>query len=123
MTAHTGWIASLSNGDTRLETTPLPGEQSAWQQLRQELANSEHSLTRLRLQRSGVTIVALSHKTCDGYFQAYESHRVLFRDTVKTMQGIGSVIGDHVYITWVDDFGNITQDVRNLDSVKVHTAI
>lgn len=118
-----GWIASLSNGQTIFEGKALPGQPTAWQQFLTYLNNNAISMTGLRLQKGGITIHALSHKQCDGYYHAHEVTRIVYRDKVIHKQGIGSVIGEMIYITWVDDNGNVWQDVRDLTGEKIHTTL
>lgn len=118
-----GWIATLSNGNTVFEEPAVPGEPSSWQQFLHALKGSGVSITMLRLQRGGKTVHALPPKRCEGYFQAYEFLKSMFRDTEDHRQGIGSIIGNQVYIAWLDDSGNIWIDIRPLEEVKIHTTL
>jgi hypothetical protein len=141
-----GWIAYLSNGDTVFESPPVEGERTPWQGLLQhirdnptfiwkdpkkELPDDEKPLfiTGLRLQYGNVTIMAMPHKQCDGYYQARELHRqklIAPNPVVSSRQGIGSVVGDQVIITWVEikDGQMITRsDVRPLASERIHTTL
>lgn len=124
-----GWIANLSDGRVVEETEPVAGQMSAWQKLLAYCKDNNVAITALRLVVGDVTVEAMSSKRCSGYFQAYEASRVMFRDTVSNKQGIGSVVGDLVYITWInidtqiDHMNHIYQDVRPLAEVKIHTAI
>jgi len=120
---HQGWIATLSDGTTAAEAPPIPGERTSWQLLIDHIKEKEISITRLVLQRGATRAVALPPKSCDGYYQAYEIKKVLWRDIDVKLQGIGSVVGDQVYITWIDDTNTVTQDIRPLDGSLVHTTL
>jgi len=120
---HQGWIATLSDGTTASEAPPVPGEMSSWQSLIQYTKDNNISITRLVLQRGATRAVAMPPKECDGYFQAYEVKKILWRNINAKLQGIGSVVGDQVYITWIDDTNTVTQDIRPLDSCKIHTTL
>lgn len=126
MMTHTGWIANLSDGETYFEGTPQPGERTPWQQFLTNIEKDGHKITGLRLQRGGVNLHALPHKQTLGYYQAYELHKALSTQADRRYQGIGSVIkleGINVVICWVDDQGNVWQDVRPLDSEIIHTTM
>jgi len=71
-------------------------------------------ITQLRLQRGGMTAVAIPG--ADGYFQSYEQ-RTTNKGSRKWVQGIGSIVGQRVFITWLDDDGNCWQDVREIGAV------
>lgn len=137
-----GWIANLSDGSTVIETEPIPGELSPWQKLLQRCREEKHvvkgevtgkdievslAITGLQLQYGPITIMAMPNKECDGYFQAREVHRIIWRDVYLHMHGVGSVIEDKVYITWIqttkDGQINIRSDVRPLETCKVHTTL
>jgi hypothetical protein len=136
-----GWIASLSDGSTVLETPPVEGEHSAWQKLLERcrtefihVVDAEGRsvvmplrVTMLRLQYGPVTIMALPNNRCDGYFQAREVHRIMYRDFYMNLHGVGSVIDDQVYITWLEITPEgqfyIRNDVRPLETCKVHTTL
>lgn len=123
------WIANLSDGSTLIEGKGLAGERSPWQQLLQMCRDKDLQISGLRLAVNNVTVTALPPKMCDGYFQAYEAMRIMFRDQIKHRQGIGSVIGDQVYIIWVDlnqeanNMNYVYSEVRPLSEVKIHTTI
>lgn len=120
---HQGWIASLSDGTQAIEGPPVPGERTPWQQLITYTKENDISITRLVLQRGDTTVIALPPKQCDGYFQASEVHKIMFRDLDITRQGIGSVVGDQVYITWIDGQNHVFQDVRPLKDSIPHTTL
>lgn len=122
-TAHQGWIASLSNGQTIFEYPPSVGEPSSWQQLLTWCRETGVVITMMRLQRGVTTLHALSKKQVDGYYQAYEISKNLNTGGTKTRQGIGSVIGEQVFISWIDEDGHVWQDIRPLSSEKVHTTL
>lgn len=126
---HQGWIASLSSGETVREypwrdlrtggmiDTPPP--MSPWQALIERCKSDNLRITQLRLQRGGVTAVALYG--ADGYMAAYEDRSSALKHKVSRVQGIGSVIRDYVFIIWMNDQGSVWQDVRKLSDVFVHT--
>lgn len=116
---HRGWIASLSNGETVFETSSSKGELSPWQSLLQRCQNGTVKINQLRLQRGGITVTGVPG--ANGYFQAYELKISNNAKRQVLYQGIGSVAKDHVFITWVNDQGDVFQDVRSLDEVWVHT--
>lgn len=120
-----GWIATLSNGDTAFEGPPVAGEKSSWQKLLDRLDKDNLRITSLRVQRGGVTINALQKKECDGYFQAYESRMTLFQGKPQyaIKQAIGSVVGDKIFVIWIDEANNVYSDVRELQADKIHTTL
>lgn len=118
-----GWIASLSNGQTIWETPPKPGEKTAWQALLDRLTKENLKMTALRVQRGGITLHALPTKMCDGYYHAYELRETMFRGGTEHRQACGSIIGNQVFILWIDDGGNVWQDVRPLSTEKIHSTL
>lgn len=129
---HQGWVASLSSGETVFEkpwrvlhtgkfafAPPGKGELSPWQHLLQRCRAENLRITQLRLQRGGVTAVALYQAR--GYFQAYEARTSGRTLSTTTVQGIGSVREELVFITWMNDQGHVWQDVRPLGDIWVHT--
>jgi hypothetical protein len=122
---HVGWIASLKSGETVFERPANRGELSAWQRLLQRCRAGDE-IVMLQLQRGGVTVLALPRRSrdgragADGYFQGREI-RLSNSGKQTTVQGIGSVVGDVIYITWVNDSGQVWQDVRPLEPLHVHT--
>jgi len=116
---HQGWIASLNTGETVFEEPTSRGELSAWQRLLQRCRAENVRITQLRLQRGGMTVVA-TH-AAQGYFQGYESRTSGRTLKTTTVQGIGSVVGDLVFINWLNDQGHVWQDVRPLGELWVHT--
>jgi len=118
-----GWTATLSNGDTVWETEPVAGEKSAWQKLLDRLTQENLKITSLRVQRGRLTLNALPAKKSDGYYHAYEKHMAMFSQTELLRQGCGSVVGDKVFIQWIDTNGNVWADIRPLQSEKIHTTL
>lgn len=131
-----GWIAFLSNGQTIPETPPVPGEATAWQKLLQMLREDDDlQMTRLSLVCRGVQLMSMPLKQCDGFFHAYEVKKHFFESMGENkmeelhFQGIGSVIGDQVFIQWVNIspkehvIAYITSEIRPLDTCKIHTTI
>lgn len=129
MQGYGGWIAQLSDGSTIVESEPVPGERTPWQLLLQRCRESELKITGMRLQFGNVTVMAMPYKECDGYYQAIEVHRKNFisNNPIEVRrQGVGSVVGDSVYITWVEikDGQLITRsDVRPLEGSLIHTTL
>jgi hypothetical protein len=120
---HQGWIANLSDGNNAFEGQPKPGERSAWQQLLAYCREKNIKITGLQLQRGGIFVNALPVKACSGYFQAYEARMMVNSGKQETRQGIGSIVGDQIFITWVNDLGYVWQEVRELESNKIHTTL
>ena len=123
-----GWVANLSDGSTVFETPPQEGQLSPWQQLLEKCRNDTSiKITMLRLQYGGLSIWAMPHQMCDGYFQAREVHRIVYRDQYRHLHGVGSVVGDQVFITWLEFTSNgkieIKSDVRPLHTCRVHTTV
>lgn len=124
------WIANLSDGtilteeDVKLE----PGGPSPWRYLIKRCQDGEVKLTGLRLGVGPALVNALPTKQCDGYFHAYESIRYLFNTEVeRKKQGIGSVVGEQVFITWMEQGQNgltyIWQEVRPLKDCIQHVIL
>lgn len=118
-----GWVANLSDGSTRPEWKVAPGEASPWQQLIEFIYTQNLKITNLRLIVSDKTFTALPHKAVDGYFQAREIFKSVFTGVEEIWRGIGSVVGETVFIIWVSNEGNVRQDIRPLDSVRIHTTL
>lgn len=132
-----GWIANVRFADSErndlviVEEPPVKGEMSSWQKLLDKVRNGEVSLTGLRMQRHGLTFNALPVKSCDGYFQAYEARKKFFRsmgpggEPGHVFQGIGSIVGDKVYVVWVNIDPKsppyIYTDIRDLKESQIHT--
>lgn len=145
---HQGWVVTLNNGEMAFEQPTVPGERTSWQKLLQscrettfmkpiyEIVNKEQkqvgeeetqlAITSLRLQRGGLNIHTMSKKSCDGYYQAYEYRlKSLFRPELGSVQsqGVGSIVGDKVYIFWINPMGQIYQDIRSLEGSKIHSTL
>lgn len=107
-----GWIASLSNGETIFEGM------SSWQDLIIRCANEGLYLTQIRLQLGGLTFIGISDS--NGYCQFTDVFRSLYTGKESRSRGIGSVINDKVYVVIIDEYGNIKQEIRELESMKLH---
>ena len=118
-----GWIANLSNGETVYEAEPTPGDYLPWRKLLIRLKEENLKVTALRIRRGGITINALPQKQCDGYYHAYEAWRMMFSGAEGMRQGVGSVVGDKVYIVWLAPTGEINPEIRMLESERVHTTL
>jgi hypothetical protein len=134
-----GWVANLSDGTTVYESPPVEGERTPWQQLLQRCREEWHAakkggketavplrITGLSLQYGNVIVGAMPQKMCDGYFQAREIHSTIITGRIAHRHGIGSIVNEEVFITWVE-FHNgqlfIKSEVRTLDACKVHSSI
>ena len=122
------WIASLSNGETVREHMTPKGEPTAWQSLLSFCRESGVQVTGVQIVEDGLYLTPVGKKICDGFFNAYEVHRRV--QTVegrqvpagdRFYQGVGSVIGDRIFIQWLwlnppdDSEKHVTQEVRVLD--------
>lgn len=117
---HQGWQAKLETGEWVYESPPVaPGELSAWQLLLIRCKAENLRMTHLQIVRGPIKISALAR--CDGYMQAYEARRSNLNHTTTILQGVGSVIGDKVFINWIAADFHVSQEVRDLKSVWVHT--
>jgi len=123
MNRFNGWTASLSNGDNVFEQPTVQGEKSSWQKLLDRLDAESLRITQLQLQRFGITITCDHHKKVDGYCMAYEATMVMFRETETRMQGVGSIVGDLVFMTWLDANGNVRHNIRPLSEMRVHSTL
>jgi len=116
-----GWIANLDSGETIFETPWEKGKSTPWRQLLERLKKENLKITRMRLQMGGRTF----HSTprAEGYFQAREVHQAMFSGREKLYYGIGSILGNKVYIVWVNEQGDSWQDIRPVEMVKIHTTL
>ena len=123
---HRGWIASLSNGETVFEAPPQPGERTSWGKLVDRCAaDPDLYVTQIQLQLDSGTVVGI--KGAAGYctfvdyraegFQASADGRPTKEERYV---GIGSVIGDNVYCTLVNEQGQSWQDSRSLMNMRLH---
>jgi len=113
-----GWIASLSNGETVFEAEEPVEGMSAWQYLRKRCADEGLYVTQIRLQLGGLTFIGISDS--DGYCQFWDYTRDAFSRKETRARGIGSVVGDKVFCTTVDNYGNIKQSIRDYNEFKLH---
>ena len=72
---------------------------------------------------AGRKVVTLPYKQCDGYYQASEVQKSVLTGAERHLRGIGSVVGENVFITWVDENGEVIQDVRKIDDSRPHTTL
>jgi len=117
---HRGWIASLSTGETVLETPDVPGEKSAWQKLCAWCYENKVHLTQLRLQLGTVNLIGLSQKQAQGYCQLWSVQRNLITGQQLLSRGLGSVVGDQVYIIWVAQDGQTSLEIVPLPDMRMH---
>jgi hypothetical protein len=106
-----------------MESRPVPGERTPWQQLISYLEKTNLKITSLKYVEGDWSVTAMPSKMCDGYYQAKEFRKMVFRDTETRLQGIGSIVGDKVYIIWIDEMRRITQDIRDLSSEYIHSTL
>lgn len=131
-----GWIAFLSNGHTIPETPPKAGEITPWQKLLKQLKEDDTlEIKRISLVVRGVQLMSLPRKQCDGFFHAYEVRKHFFESMGEEgmeeirLQGIGSVVGDKVFIQWINITPQqhvsayVTSEIRDLGSCKIHTTL
>lgn len=119
--AFAGWIASLSNGETVFEKAQPPGDVTSWTKLQRRLKSEDLKITMLRLQKGGVTIMA--KPKADGYVQCSEIKMGLMSGKQSRVQGIGTIIGEWVIMSWMDENRNVWQDMRPLDDLKIHSTM
>lgn len=118
---HRGWIASLSNGQTVLESNHHDNDTDPWQSLIAWCKENGICITQMRLQYNGITSIAMGD--ADGYVQL-KRYRIRDPGGHSTLcHGIGSVIKDTVFITWMNANGDSWQDICSLDSVRIHCLI
>lgn len=117
------WIASLSNGETIFEQPPVEGEVSSWQKLLTRLREEKDlTITQMRLQAGKRTVISIPNAT--DYVHVYEVRRYLNTDEPQTLkQGVGVVFGDNVFLNWINDQGDVWQDIRPLESLKIHSTL
>ena len=122
---HQGWVASLSNGETVFQEPNLPGERTAWGKLvdRCAASNKELWVTQIQMQMYGRTVVGI--KSAAGYTTFVDYRAEGFMGGERPGRevryfGIGSVIGDKVYCTLLNEEGQTWQDSRQLASMRLH---
>lgn len=95
---------------------------SAWQSLLKRLREtSDLHMTQLRLQHNGRTVVAVPK--AEGYVACYQVHKTLNTTEQTTYQGIGSIVGDQVFMTWINQAGDVWQQIEELNKLKVHSTL
>lgn len=119
-----GWIASLSNGETVFESPSQPGERTPWGKLIERCERENIWVTQVQLQIAGKTWIGIHQADGYAYFRDYE-RTGLFTGKVKEKHhvGIGSVIGDNVYCTLINEQLQAQQDVRPLASMRLHCVL
>jgi hypothetical protein len=120
-----GWIANLSNGETVFETELNPSDHiTPWQALLSRCREEGIKITALRIRRDNFSIYTMPQALCDGYYQAYEVTDTMRSHQQTVKQGIGSVVGDKVYITWLNfETFEIFQEIRDLASSMKHVTL
>lgn len=115
----TRWIASLSDGTTVFEDI-TPYELSAWQRLKIYIDTHNLKITNLRLEAYGRHVILVPYKDEDGnpqingYWHSKQIGALLNSGGVTEQQsrGIGYIKAAQIYITWIDECGNVRQEVR-----------
>ena len=118
---HQGWIASLSNGETVFETEWLPGQRSPWHHLIARVQKQNLRITQLRLQRGPITVTCVGG--ADGYCAMRHVRASAFGGDRSEKWGVGTVIGNGVFMTWVGGNYDVYQDVYPLDQVHKATSL
>lgn len=117
------WIASLSNGETRVEADQNGGD-SPWQSLLHFLQDHpDISITQMRLQHNDITAVSIPNS--QGYVQCgrmIASGVVSGNPVAKYFRGIGAIIGNAVFMIWVseDDKSLVYQSIESLEGLSLH---
>lgn len=113
------WIASLSDGTTVFEDV-TPGMVSAWVRLKEYVNVHKLKITNLRLEAYGHRVTLVPYKDefgcaqINGYWHSKQIGALMNGAGISEQQsrGIGYVKADVIYITWIDESGNIRQEVR-----------
>lgn len=124
------WIASISDGATVFEDL-TPGIKTAWRRLREYVAIQGLKITNLRLEAFNRRITLIPYKGEDGTPQIngyWYSKKigVLVANNFKHQSdfvGIGFLKGRDIYLTWVDNLGQIKQEIRKYDPKKIDEAL
>ena len=125
------WIASLSDGSTVFQDI-TPHESSAWTRLRRYVELHGLKVTNLRLEAYGRRVMLIPYQDdedrpqLNGYWQASKMGAFLNANVVDAQgqpiepqwRGIGYIKNTEIIITWVDNDGNVTQEVRPLFTVN-----
>lgn len=125
-TKHRGWIASLSNGETVFQTPNVEGERTAWGKLIDRCsADPELFVTQIQLQHDGGTVVGIKNASGYAAFVDYRAEGFVVRGEqgpAKQVRhlGIGSVVGETVYCTLINEQGQSWQDSRPLHAMRIH---
>lgn len=101
-----GWIASLSDG-----TTVFEGRGHSWSSLTEHCEKEELTITRLRLQCGGITV--LSPLNAEGY--TVDNKLVMKDGELATIRrGIGYISGGQIYMVFVDEAKNVFMESLSL---------
>jgi len=113
------WIASLSDGTTVFEDI-TPGVLSAWHRLRQHIELHDLKVTNLRLEAYGRNLTLVPYEGEDGtpqingYWYSKQIQAIIGGQVLELKSiGIGFVKGKKVFITWVNERGDIRQEERD----------
>lgn len=122
------WVASLSSGETVREHMTPKGEPTAWQRLLSFCKETGVKITGVQIVEDGLYLTPVNKKSCDGFFNAYELQRRILPGASgpvpsgdRLYQGVGSVVGDRVFIQWLwlnppdSSETHVHQEVRDLD--------
>lgn len=118
---HQGWVASLSDGSTVFEEPPVPGERTSWGKLQERCKKDGLWVTQIQLQRHGQNIVGIQKAAGYAAFMDYRKEGMMgTQSRTAHYYGIGSVVGEMVYCTIMNEQGQFWQDTRQLASMRAH---
>lgn len=104
-----GYVASLSNGETIFE------QECSWNELVYRCETDNIKITQLRLQVFGVTMV--TPKDAQGY--KIERKTILTKKLKeKLVVGIGVLVDNKVYLSWIDESRNILLEIADADNAE-----
>lgn len=106
------WTAILSDG-TRVFEDRIPNKPSAWLRLKEHLEKTDLTLIGFELFSDDVDLIM--PRKVDGYFQS----KKLIHDSRSGQEnhypGIGYVLGDTIFISWILENRNILKEERRLN--------
>jgi hypothetical protein len=113
------WIASLSDGTTVFEDV-TPGERSAWIRLSEYIQTHKLKITNLRLEAYGHRVILMPYKDelgnpqINGYWHSKRAGALLNAGPIGQIHwsGIGLVKGREIHVTWVDQHGNVSYEIK-----------
>jgi hypothetical protein len=116
------WIAELSNGERVVEPeVEIQDELSPWHLLIERCRRENLRILQLHLSRAGVNLSAIP--LAAGYAALYELRMGQRNRKPALAQGIASIVGDWVFINWIEETGRVSQEVRPFGAAAVHTTL